>query len=96
MAARQIVTGTDFTLSLYPVSAVISFIAVVAAAPFFSKLIFMLDHDVWYDVCEHSFVGQPLNAFVNSVAASVSRRSDDYHVNILKDLQALTNGKKKT
>ena len=46
MAARQIVTGTDFTLSLYPVSAVISFIAVVAAAPFFSKLIFMLDHDV--------------------------------------------------
>ena len=41
MAARQIVTGTDFTLSLYPVSAVISFIAVVAAAPFFSKLIFI-------------------------------------------------------
>lgn len=82
--ARVVVSGAGFTLSLFPIAAVASFLGVIAAAPFISKYNPKMEKNQIF-----CFKGQPLNSFVNSAIASFSRRSDEDYESILKDLQVI-------
>ena len=83
--ARLAVSGTGWTLSLYPAAAVAAFLGIFTIAPLFSKITkicFVLKINMHYFTANISFT-QVFNSFL----ARLARRSDYYYDYQIRNLQ---------
>ena len=87
--ARLAVSGTGWTLSLYPAAAVAAFLGIFTIAPLFSKITkicFVLKINM------HSFVANiSFTQVFNSFLARLARRSDYYYDYQIRNLQVNDN-----
>ena len=87
--ARLAVSGTGWTLSLYPAAAVAAFLGIFTIAPLFSKITkicFALKINMHYFTANISFT-QVFNSFL----ARLARRSDYYYDYQIRNLQVNDN-----